>query len=127
MARPPDQLSKRSFDDVVVLRQTLGSPIATQPGGGDVPRWIQGCCRGADGDGLAGADFPGDHPDGVLIHAPGDPGDRFGVSGVSVQHRWGKSPAERHAGETVIRLQAFDAHADAPFWHVASSMSSMLS
>ena len=58
--------------------------------------------RGPDRDGLAGADLPGDHPDGVLIHTPGDAGDRFGVSGVAVQHRRGQPTPERHAGETVI-------------------------
>ena len=79
-----------------------------------VPGRVQ--CRGgrADGDGLAGADFSGDDPDGVLIHAPGDAGDRFGVSGVSVQHRRGQSPPKRHAGETVILLQPLNTHADSP-------------
>ena len=71
--------------------------------------------RGPDRDGLAGADLPGDHPDRALIHTPGDPGDGFGVSGVAVQHRWCQTPPKGHAGETVIRLQPFDAHADAPF------------
>ena len=65
------------------------------------------------GDGLAGADLAGDHPDGVLVHAPGDPGDRFAVAGVAVQHRRGQVPPERHPGETVMRLQALNTHADA--------------
>ena len=80
------------------------------------------------GDGLAGADLAGDHADGVLVHAPGDPGDGFAVAGVAVQHRRGQAPPERHPGETVMRLQPFDAHADASRSSVdvsASSMSSM--
>jgi hypothetical protein len=79
-----------------------------------VPGGVQAGGRGPDGDGLAGADFPGDHPDGVLIDTPGDPGDRFSVGGVAVQHRRGQPPPERHAGETVILLQALNIHADAP-------------
>jgi hypothetical protein len=50
----------------------------------EVPGGVQGGGRGPDGDGFAGADFPGDDPDGVLIDTPGDPGDRFSVGGVAV-------------------------------------------
>lgn len=83
---------------------------------------IQSCGCSTDRDGFAGADFPCDDPDGVLVHAPGDAGDGFGVGGMAVQHRRGQSAPERHAGETVIRLQAFDTHADVPFWPLMSSM-----
>ena len=41
---------------------------------------------GADGDGLAGADFAGDHAEGAFGDAPADPGDGFGVGAVAVQH-----------------------------------------
>ena len=60
---------------------------AADPDGGvgqvddHVPGGVQGGGRGADGDGLAGADLAGDHAEGVLLDAPGDPGDGFGVPG----------------------------------------------
>jgi hypothetical protein len=63
-----------------------------------------------DGDGFPGADLTGDDAEGVLVHAPGDPGDRFTVAGVAVQHARGQVPAERHLGEPVVRLQALDGH-----------------
>jgi hypothetical protein len=71
-----------------------------------MPRVVEGGGGGADGDGLAGADLAGDHPDGVLLDAPADPGDRFGVPVVAVQHRRGEASAERHSGETPMGLQA---------------------
>ncbi len=51
-----------------------------------VPGGVQGGGGGADGDGLAGTDLAGDHPEGVLVHAPGDAGHGFGVPAVAVQH-----------------------------------------
>ncbi|GAB90137.1 hypothetical protein GORHZ_085_00040 [Gordonia rhizosphera NBRC 16068] len=70
----------------------------------DMAGWVQRGCRGADRDGLARTDLTGDHPDRVLIHAPGDAGDRFGVTGVAVQHRRCEVAAERHPSETVMCL-----------------------
>ena len=78
-----------------------------------VSRGIQGGGRGADGDGFAGADLTGDHAEGVLVDAPADPGDGFGVPVVAVQHRRGEAAAERHPGETPVRLQTLDAHSPA--------------
>jgi hypothetical protein len=63
-----------------------------------------------DGDGFPGADLTGDDAEGVLIDAPGDPGDGFTVPGVAVQHARGQVPAERHLGEPVVRLQSLDGH-----------------
>ena len=79
---------------------------AAHPDGGvgqvddHVPGRVQGGGGGADGDGLAGADLAGDHAERVLVHAPGDPGDRLAVAGVAVQHGGGQVAAERHPGET---------------------------
>src|SRR6478735_10618915 len=44
-----------------------------------VPGGVQGGGRGADGDGFPGADLTGDDAEGVLVDAPGDPGDGFAV------------------------------------------------
>ena len=65
---------------------------------------------GAGGDGLADADFAGDHAEGFLGHAPGDAGDGFAVGGVAVQHAGCEAAAERHPGESVEALQFADAH-----------------
>lgn len=75
---------------------------------------IQGGGRRPDRHGLAGADFTGDDPDGVLIDTPGDPGDGFAVAGVAVQHGRGQTTPEGHPGEPVILLQPFDTHAETP-------------
>ena len=56
----------------------------------------------AQGHGLAGADFPGDHAEGVLAGAPADPGGRLAVGGVAVQHARCQVTAERHFGEAVM-------------------------
>jgi hypothetical protein len=87
-----------------------------------VPGAVQGGGGGADGDGLAGADLAGDHSEGVLVDAPADAGDGFGVSGVAVQHAGGQVPPEGHAGEAVVVLQPLDTHAPA-----SSSLSVSLS
>ena len=56
---------------------------AARPDGGvgqvddHVPGWIEVGGRRPDGDGLASADFTGDHADGALVHTPGEAGDRF--------------------------------------------------
>jgi len=63
-----------------------------------VPGGVQGRGRGSDGDGLAGADLAGDYPEGVLVDAPADPGDGFGVPAVAVQHRGREAAAEGHLG-----------------------------
>jgi hypothetical protein len=70
--------------------------------------------RGADRDGLPGADLAGDHPDPVLGHAPPDPGDGLAVAGVAVQHPGGEVAAERSAGEPEESLQAVDHDAALP-------------
>ena len=75
-----------------------------------VPGGVQRGGRGADGDGFPGTDLAGDHAEGVLVDAPGDPGDGFTVPGVAVQHAGGQVPAERHLGEPVVRLQSLDGH-----------------
>ena len=75
---------------------------------------VQGGERGADGDGLPGADLAGDHPDPVLGHAPADPGDGLAVGGVAVQHPGGEVAAERGAGEPEEALQPVDHDATSP-------------
>jgi hypothetical protein len=47
---------------------------------------------GADGDGLADADFAGEHAEAAFADAPGDPGDGLAVAGVPVQHAGGQVP-----------------------------------
>jgi hypothetical protein len=74
-----------------------------------VARGVEIAEGGAHGDGFAGADFSGDHPDGGFVDAPGDPGDSFGVAGVAVQHGGGQVFAERGAGESPMGAQAADA------------------
>ena len=56
-----------------------------------VPGGVQPGQDGADGDGLAGADFAGDHADGAFGDAPGDPGAGLVVGGVPVQHAGARS------------------------------------
>ena len=73
-----------------------------------VPGRVQGGERGADGDGLPGADLAGDHPDAVFGDAPADPGDGLAVGGVAVQHAGGEVAAERGAGEPEEPLQPVD-------------------
>jgi hypothetical protein len=73
-----------------------------------VPAAVQGGGGGADGDGFAGADLAGDHPEGVLVHAPADPGDGLAQAAVPVQHARGEVAAEGHAGEAVFS-ELFDA------------------
>ena len=73
-----------------------------------VPGRVQAGQRGADGDGLPGADLAGDHPDAVLAHAPADPGDGLPVRRVAVQHPGGEVAPERGAGEPEEPLQAVD-------------------
>ena len=70
-----------------------------------MPAGVQAGKGGADRDGLAGADFAGDHADGTFVDAPLDPGDGFVVGGVAVQHAWGQVTAERGAVEAVVGLQ----------------------
>ena len=63
---------------------------------------------------LPGADFAGDHGDGALAGAPGDPGDGLGVAGVVVQHGRGEVLAERGTGEPVVVAQVD--HLSPPGW-----------
>ena len=69
---------------------------------------VQGGERGADRDGLPGADLAGDDPDAVFGDAPADPGDGLAVGGVAVQHPRGEVAPERGAGEPEEPLQAVD-------------------
>jgi hypothetical protein len=75
---------------------------------------------GAQGHGLAGADFPGDHAEGVLADAPADPGGCLGVGGVTVQHARREVAAEGHLGEPVVSLEFLDGHGFS--WASASPM-----
>ena len=69
---------------------------------------------GAGGDGFAGSDFSGDHPERPFLDAPSDAGNGFVVAGRAVQHLWSEIAAERHPGESVVGLQHFDAHRAPP-------------
>jgi hypothetical protein len=51
-----------------------------------VPARIEAGKGGADGDGLASAYFAGDHAEAAFADAPADPGDRFGMRAVTMQH-----------------------------------------
>ena len=77
---------------------------------------------GAQGHGLPGADFPGDHAEGVLADAPADPGGGLGVGAVAVQHAGRQVTAERHLGEPVVGLEFLDGH-----WFSWARTSSMVS
>ena len=85
-------LSAEGGDDAVV--------DAAHPDGGigqvddGVAAAIQAGERGAHGDGLASADLAGDDADAAFGDAPADPGDRFVVGGVAVQHAGGQVAAE---------------------------------
>lgn len=72
---------------------------------------------GADGDGLAGADFAGDDAEGGFVDTPGDAGDGFVMAGVVVERAGGEVPAEGHAAEPVVGLEPFDGH-----WWLSSSV-----
>ncbi len=50
---------------------------------------------GAHGDGFPGTDLTGDHAEVLLLDAPAQPGDGFGVAAVAVQHPGGEVLAER--------------------------------
>ena len=92
---------------------------AADPDGGvgevddGVPGGVQPGQRGADGDGLAGADLAGDDPDPALADAPADAGDGLVVGGVAVQHPRRQIAAEGGAAEPEEALQPVD-HADTP-------------
>jgi hypothetical protein len=85
-----------------------------------VPGGVESGGGGPGRDGLARADLAGDHAEGVLVDAPADAGDRFGVPVVAVQHRRGQAAAERHTGETPVRLQA------STHWCIACSPATVL-
>src|SRR5581483_5007384 len=78
---------------------------AADPGGGvaDVDDRVGGGVevgdRGADRDGLAGADLAGDHADRLVGDGPGDAGGGLAAVAVAVQPGGGQVAAERHAGE----------------------------
>jgi hypothetical protein len=55
-----------------------------------VPGGVQAGQEGADGGGLAGADFSVMTPDGALGGAPGDAGEGLVVGGVAVQPEFGQ-------------------------------------
>jgi len=63
---------------------------------------VKGGQRGAHGDGLAGANFAGDHADAAFGDAPADAGDRFVVGAVAVQLAWGQIAPERHPRKAVV-------------------------
>jgi hypothetical protein len=70
---------------------------------------ILGGDGGAQGRGLARADFPCNHTECVLADAPADPGGGLGGGGVAVQHAGCEVTAEGDAGgESVVGLQALD-------------------
>ena len=73
-----------------------------------IARIVQCGQCGADGDGLAGADFAGDDADAAFGDAPADAGDGLAVSGMAVQHAGGEIAAEGHAGEPVKAMHFLD-------------------
>jgi hypothetical protein len=79
-----------------------------------VPAGVQARQRGADGDGLARADLPGDHTQRSFGDAPADAGVGFGVRAVAVQLARSQRAAERSAGETVVGLQLVDHSVTSP-------------
>ena len=93
-------------DDVVVDAADAGGGVADVDDG--VPGGVQAGERGADRHGFPGADFAGDHAEGLLGDGPGDAGGGLGVGGVPVQHAGGQVTAERHRGEPEVLLHAVD-------------------
>jgi hypothetical protein len=70
--------------------------------------------HGTGGDGLAGADFAGDHADGVLVDQPAQPGDGFLVAAGGEQLTGGEVATERLAGEAVVGAEPVDGHGATP-------------
>ena len=68
-------------DDLVVDAADSDGGVGEVDDG--VPRRVQPGQRGADRDGLPGADLAGDHSDAVFGDAPADPGDGLAVGGVA--------------------------------------------
>ena len=99
--------AERGHDGVVDAADADGGVAQVDEG---VPGGVQAGEGGAQGHGLAGADFAGDHAEGVLADAPADPGGGLGVGGVAVQHARRQVAAERHLGEPVVGLEFLDAH-----------------
>jgi hypothetical protein len=79
-----------------------------------VPAGVEGGESGADGDGLAGTDFAGDHGEPAFADAPADAGDGFGVACVAVQHLRREGAAERGLAEPVMGLEFLDHGATSP-------------
>ena len=83
---------------------------AADPDGGvgqvdhHVPGGVQRGRRCPHGHRLARTDLTGDHSEGVLVDAPADPRDGFGVPVVAVQHRRGEAATEGHPGESPVVL-----------------------
>src|SRR5450755_143921 len=99
-------------DDGVVDAADADGGVAEVDEG--VPGGVEAGEGGAQGHGLAGADFAGDHAEGVLADAPADPGGCLGVGGVAVQHARGQVAAEGHLGEPVVGLEFLDGHWSSP-------------
>jgi len=100
------RLSAQGGDDAVVDTAHPDGGVGQVDDG--VAAAVESVECGAYGDGFAGADLAGDHPDAPFGHAPADAGDRFVVRGVSVQHGWGQVAAERHPGKPVVGGQFVD-------------------
>ena len=76
-----------------------------------VPAGVEAGEGGADGDGLAGADFAGDHAEAAFADAPADAGDGFGVGGVAVQHLRREARPNGVSAEPVVGFELLD-HGD---------------
>ena len=101
----PGGPSEREDDPGVEATGSDGGVAQVDDGGA---AGIQASQEGADRDGLAGPDLTGDDAEGLLGQAPADPGDRFTVRVVPVQHLRRQGLAERGAGEAIVRLQVLD-------------------
>ena len=109
--------AERGDDGVVDPADTDGGVAEVDEG---VAGGVEAGEGGAQGDGFAGADFAGDHAEGVLADAPADPGGRLGVGAVAVQHARRQVTPEGHFGESVVGLEFLDGHWFS--WARASSM-----
>jgi hypothetical protein len=97
-------------------------PAQPDPRGAEVEHCVPGRVQArhgsASGDGLARAALARDHADRLLGDAPRDPGDRFCVGAMRVQHPRREVLAERHPREPVMHPQPIDTHCLPSCWLV---------
>ncbi len=75
---------------------------------------------GPDRHRLAGTHLAGHHHHHLFVDAPGDPGHRFYVGAVSVEHGGCEVLGEGHAGEAPVGTQAVQSSVASKVWSQSS-------